>query len=64
MDGYSIPNSIPFSLIMTFKSIDGRNRMDDFVRFAKIKNWDVNIIDVELMAEVIEKGEVELDFTE
>ena len=38
--------------------------MDDFVRFAKIKNWDVNIIDVELMAEVIEKGEVELDFTE
>lgn len=64
MDGYSIPNSIPFSLIMTFKSVDGRNRMDDFVRFAKLKNWDVNIVDVDLLAEVMEKGEVELDFTE
>lgn len=64
VDRFSIPNAMPFSLVMTFKSVDNRNRMDDFIRFAKLNNWEVNTIDADFMAEVHEKGEAELDFSE
>ena len=64
MDGYSIPNSMPFGLILTFKSIDNRNRADDFMRFARLESWHVHTIDVDAITEVIEEGEVDIVFSD
>ncbi len=64
MDNFKITDNIPFGLVLTFKSIDKRNRSDDFRRFATIQGWTVTSVDVEVMAEILEEGEIEIDFTE
>lgn len=55
---------VSFGLVMTFKSIDKRNRVSDFKYYAKAQGWTVNEIDIDVMNEVYEEGQVELEFTD
>lgn len=55
---------IQFGLIITFKSIDKRNRLADFERFARAEGWTISEIDADIMNKVIEQGEAEVEFTE
>lgn len=54
--------TISFGLVMTFKSIDKRNRINDFMRYARSQNWIVSEIDVEVMNEIYEEGQEEVKF--
>lgn len=55
---------INFALILTFKSIDGKNRFTEFVQYARANGWIATELDAKVMTEVYDKGQVEIDFTE
>lgn len=53
---------LPFGVVVTLKEMNGKNRIDDFIKLCMMRNWIVNRIDVESRIEVFEKAEEEITF--
>lgn len=54
--------NIPFGIVITLKEMNGKNRIDDFIKMCMVRGWIVNRIDVDNMVEVYNKAEEYIDF--
>jgi SepF-like predicted cell division protein (DUF552 family)/predicted DNA-binding WGR domain protein len=53
---------MPFGVVITLKEMNGKNRIDDFIKLCVMKNWIVNPIEITNRVEIFEKEEEELFF--
>lgn len=53
-----------FGVVVTLKEMNGKNRIDDFIKMCMVRGWIVNRIDVHNQLEVFNRAEEELDFDE
>lgn len=53
-----------FGLVITLKEINGKNRMEEFIRLCTLRGWLVNRIDVEHQIDVYNKADVDVEFEE
>lgn len=51
-----------FAMVVTFKSIDKKNRFNDFLRIARYTGWFTRELDIDAMNEIYVEGQRELDF--
>ena len=51
-----------FAMVITFKSIDKKNRFNDFLRIARYTGWYTRELDIDVMNEIYVEGQIELDF--
>ncbi|MCR5290248.1 MAG: S8 family peptidase [Treponema sp.] len=51
-----------FGLVITLKEINGKNRMEEFIRLCTLRGWLVNRIDIEHQIDVYNKADVEVEF--
>lgn len=54
--------NIPFGVVITLKEMNGKNRIDDFIKMCMMRGWIVNRIDVDNMVDVYSKAEEDVDF--
>ena len=57
-------NSIPFSVVVTFKDMKGADRLAEFRRMCDTALWEIETIDVDQRLALYEKVEEEVEFTE
>ena len=57
-------NSIPFSVVVTFKDMKGADRLAEFRRMCDAALWEIETIDVDQRLALYEKVEEEVEFTE
>ena len=53
-----------FGMVVTIKAIDGVNRISQFMQLCRANGWIVNEVDIDVMAQIHEKAEEHLVFTE
>lgn len=51
-----------FGMVITFKSIDKKNRFNEFLRIARYTGWITRELDIEAMNDIYVEGQRELDF--
>ena len=51
-----------FGLVITLKEINGKNRMEEFIRLCTLRGWLVNRIDIEHQIDVYNKADVDVEF--
>lgn len=51
-------------MVVTIKAIDGVNRISQFMQLCRANGWIVNEVDIDIMAQIYEKAEEHLVFTE
>ena len=54
--------NIPFGVVITLKEMNGKNRIDDFIKMCMVRGWIVNRIDVDNMVDVYSKAEEDINF--
>ena len=57
-------SGIRFGVVVTLKELNGRNRIDEFIRQCKLKGWLVASLDVENRLDIYAIAEEELEFDE
>ena len=55
---------VNFALVATFRSIDGRNRINEFMQYARANGWLVNEIDIDVMNDIHSEEMEEIEFTD
>jgi hypothetical protein len=55
---------LPFSVIVTLKEMNNVNRYDEFVRYAQLKHWIVQSIDITHLLHIYEEAEEKVKFEE
>lgn len=60
----STPNGrgLQFGVVVTLKEMNGKNRIDDFIRLCLFRGWIVNQIDIENRIDLYNKAEEEIDW--
>lgn len=53
--------NISFGVVITLKEMNGKNRIDDFIKMCMVRGWIVNRIDVDNMVDVYSKAEEDID---
>lgn len=53
-----------FALVITFKSIDGKNRFDEFLRTMRYTGWYAKTLDANLMHSVYNESQEEIEFSD
>jgi len=53
-----------FGMVVTIKAIDGVNRISQFMQLCRANGWIVNEVDIDVTAQIHEKAEEHLVFTE
>lgn len=53
--------NIPFGVVITLKEMNGKNRIDDFIKMCMVRGWIVNRIDIDNMVDVYSKAEEHID---
>lgn len=53
---------IHFGVVITLKELNGRNRIDEFIRQCKLKGWLVTTLDVENRVDIYATAEEEIEF--
>lgn len=56
------PLSVKWGIVITLKALDGRNRIDEFVRMCKLNDWRVYQISVDNMVKVYNQSQVDIEF--
>lgn len=56
------PHPLPFSMVVTLREMEGRNRIEDFKQQCMTWGWTVNAVTVENRIDVYNEGEQEIDF--
>ena len=56
------PRSLPFSVVVTLREMEGRNRIEDFKRECMAWGWRVDAITIENRVYIYNEGEQEIDF--
>lgn len=56
------PRALPFSVIVTLREMNGRNRIEDFKHECLAWGWSVNAITVENRVDIYNEGEQEITF--
>lgn len=56
------PRSLPFSVVVTLREMEGRNRIEDFKRECMAWGWRVDAITIENRVDIYNEGEQEIDF--
>ncbi len=51
-------------MVVTIKAIDGVNRISQFMQLCRANGWIVNEVDIDVTAQIHEKAEEHLVFTE
>ena len=51
-----------FGVVVTLKEMNGKNRIDDFIKLCMVKGWLVNPIDVENRIEIYNRGEEDVEW--
>ena len=51
-----------FALVLTFKSMDKKNRYNEFVNISRYIGWFVRILDIDVMNTVYNDGQIDLEF--
>lgn len=54
--------NMPFGIVITLKEIDGKNRIDEFVKNAQRRNWLVNKIEVDNRIDIFNIADEEIEF--
>lgn len=57
LDGHHDGTGLHFGVVITFKELNGVNRIDEFIHACQTRLWIVERIDIEAMAEIHEKAE-------
>ena len=57
-------NSIPFSVVVTFKDMKGTDRLAEFRRMCDAALWEIETIDVDQRLALYEKVEEEVSFSD
>ncbi len=57
-------NGLKFGIVITLKEINGKNRIEDFIRNCSLRGWIVNKIDVENKIDIYNIAEEEIVFGE
>ncbi len=50
------------SLVVTLKEMNGKNRIDDFIKMCMMRGWVVTKLDVQMQVDVYAKAEEEVIF--
>lgn len=53
---------MPFGVVITLKEMNGKNRINDFIKLCMIRGWIVNQIDVVNRTDLYNKAEEEIEF--
>lgn len=53
---------LKFGVVITLKEMNGKNRIDDFIKLCMIRGWIVNRIDIDNRNEIFVKAEEEIHF--
>ena len=53
---------LPFGVVVTLKEMNGKNRIEDFIKMCMARGWLVNRLDIENQLDVYVKGEEEIEF--
>lgn len=53
---------LSFGVVVTLKEMNGKNRIDDFIKLCMMRGWVVNRIDVENQIDIYNKAEEEIEF--
>lgn len=51
-----------FSVVVTLKEMEGKNRIDNFIKLCLARGWIINRLDVQNRIEIYEKAEEEIKF--
>jgi hypothetical protein len=51
-----------FGLVVTLKELEGKNRIDEFIRQCSFRGWIVNKVNVENIVDIYNKAETEIEF--
>lgn len=54
--------SMPFGVVITLKEMNGKNRIDEFIKSCQLRGWIVNRIDVQNYINVYKRAEDIVDF--
>ena len=60
--GIKKPQSVKWGIVITLKAIDGKNRIEEFVRMCIINDWRVYPIAVDNMIKVYNQSQIDIDF--
>ena len=60
--GDSFGKNLKFGVVVTLKEINGRNRIDEFIKACSLRGWLVNKLDVENQVDIYNKAEEEIIF--
>ena len=55
-------SNLPFGIVVTLKSLDGRNRIEDFIQQSIRLGWDVREIKIEEKIRISLESEQEIAF--
>jgi len=53
---------LKFAIVITLKEINGKNRIDEFIKNAQIRGWLVNKIDIDTRIDIFNIAEEEIEF--
>ncbi|SDX28846.1 S8 family peptidase [Eubacterium barkeri] len=53
---------LKFGIVITFKEINGVNRIDEFIKNAQLRGWLVNKIDIDTQLEIYNIAEEDIEF--
>lgn len=56
------PHPLPFSMVVTLREMEGRNRIEDFKQQCMTWGWMVNAITIENRIDIYNEGEQEIEF--
>ncbi len=56
------PQGVKWGIVITLKAIDGKNRIDEFIRMCSLNDWRVYPVSVENMSKVYAQSQVDIDF--
>lgn len=51
-----------FGVVVTLKEMNGKNRIDDFIKLCMVRGWLVNPVDIQNQIDIYNKAEEEIDF--
>lgn len=53
---------LTFGLVVTFKEMNGENRIEDFIQMLNLRGWIVSRIDVEERLKIYNQGQIEIEW--
>ncbi len=61
-NGRTSANNLKYGIVVTFKEINGRNRIGDFKRMARSRGWLVNEIDIVQSLQIYNQAHQDIEF--